>query len=247
MSFIIIGLLVGISLALTGSGGALLAIPLFMAFLGVSLKIGTFYSLIVVAIGSFIGVVANLKDVQYRYAWLMSLGSMIGSFAFKDIKQLVSDQVIIILLYIVCLFSMFMIWKKTTPKLTMSGKRTSTWLIILAGLGLGILTTLTGLGGGVLLLPLFIKGFHLEEPKAVATSLMTIFFSSGISFLVQLGSAEQTPSSLEILLMILGVSLAVFPVKIMINRLHEDKTFLIRRTVYSSIVIYTLVSLTIRG
>lgn len=120
-------------------------------------------------------------------------------------------------------------------------------MLILAGLLLGILTTVTGLGGGVLLLPLFIKGFHLEEHKAVATSLMTIFFSSAISFLVQLSTVTQTPSAIEVLFMIVGVSLAVFPVKFIIKRLHEDKIFLIRRTVYSSIVIYTLVSLTIRG
>ena len=91
MTFIMIGLLVGISLALTGSGGALLAIPLFMAFLGFTLKIGTFYSLIVVAIASIIGVAANLKLVQYRYALIMSLGSLVGSFIFKDINNLVNS------------------------------------------------------------------------------------------------------------------------------------------------------------
>jgi uncharacterized membrane protein YfcA len=247
MSFIIIGLLVGVSLALTGSGGALLAIPLFITFLGFSLKVGTFYSLIVVAIASIIGVVANLKIVQYRYALLMSLGSLIGSFIFKDIKQHISDQLIIILLYIVCLYSMFLIWSKNKRELSDTAPQASTWVLILVGLLLGILTTLTGLGGGVLLLPLFIKGFHLEEHKAVATSLMTIFFSSAISFLMQLSTMAQTPSVIEMLLMVVGVSLAVFPVKFLIKRLHEDKIFFIRRTVYSTIVIYTLVSLAIRG
>jgi len=247
MSFIIIGLLVGVSLAITGSGGALLAIPLFMAFLGFSLKVGTFYSLMVVAIASIIGVVANLKIVQYRYALLMSLGSLIGSFIFKDIKQHISDQIIIILLYLVCLYSLFLIWRKNKSEQAETVGHASAWMLILVGLLLGILTTLTGLGGGVLLLPLFIKGFHLQEHKAVATSLMTIFFSSGISFLVQLSTVAQTPGASEILLMIVGVSLAVFPVKFVINRLHEDKIFLIRRTVYSSIVIYTLASLAFRG
>ena len=247
MSFIVIGLLVGISLALTGSGGALLAIPLFIAFLGYTLKVGTFYSLIVVMIASIISVVTNLKLVQYRYALLMSLGSLIGSFIFKDIKQHISDQIIIVLLYLVCLYSLILIWRKNKRGPVEKVEQANTWILILAGLLLGILTTLTGLGGGVLLLPLFIKGFHLEEEKAVATSLMTVFFSSGISFLIQLSTVAQTPSANEVLFMILGVLLAVFPVKFVIKRLHEHKTFLIRRTVYSSIVIYTLVSLTFRG
>ena len=112
MTFIIIGLLVGIALGLTGSGGALLAIPLFMAFFGFTLKVGTFYSLIVVAIASIIGVIANLKSVKYRYALFISLGSLIGSFIFKDIKQHVSDQFIIFLLYLICFYSLFLIWKK---------------------------------------------------------------------------------------------------------------------------------------
>jgi len=247
MSFIIIGLLVGMSLALTGSGGALLGIPLFMTFFGFTLKVGTFYSLIVVTIASIVGVFAHLKFVQYRYALIMSLGSLIGSFIFKDIKQHISDFMIIILLYLVCLYSLFLVWNKNKQSLSKSVERISAWVLITIGIMLGVLTTLTGLGGGVLLLPLFMKGFYLEENKAVATSLMTIFFSSAISFLIQLQTMSQVPGPSDILLMFAGVSLAIFPVKFVMKRLSKDKTFLIRRTVYSCIVIYTLVSLTIRG
>ena len=247
MTFIIIGLLVGIALGLTGSGGALLAIPLFMAFFGFTLKVGTFYSLIVVAIASIIGVIANLKSVKYRYALLISLGSLIGSFIFKDIKQHVSDQFIIFLLYLICFYSLFLIWKKNKLEPSVNGYQARASLLILAGMLLGILTTLTGLGGGLLLLPLFIKGFHLEQHVAVATSLMTIFFSSGISFLVQLSTMTKTPSVIEVLFIIIGVSLAIFPVKFFIHRMNKNKTFLIRRTVYSSIVIFTLLNLTFRG
>ena len=71
MPFGMIGALVGLSLALTGSGGALLAIPLFMAVLGFTLKMGTFYSLIVVVMASLIGIFANYKDVNVKYAVLM--------------------------------------------------------------------------------------------------------------------------------------------------------------------------------
>lgn len=247
MSFIIIGIFVGFSLALTGSGGALLAIPLFMSFLGYSLKVGTFYSLIVVAIASIIGVLANLKDVRYRYAFFMALGSFVGSFIFRDIKQHLSDQIIIILFYIICLYSLYSIWKKNKVDQSQTLVEAKTWILLVAGLILGVLTTLTGPGGGVLLLPLFVKGFHLEEHQAVATSLMTIFFSAGISFALQLSTAVQTPLALEVLFIVIGVSLAVFPVKFFIKKLDQSKVFIIRRTVYSSIVVYTLVSLTLRG
>ena len=247
MSFIIIGLFVGFSLALTGSGGALLAIPLFMSYLGFSLKVGTFYSLIVVAIASLLGVLANLKDVRYRYAFLMALGSFGGSFIFRDIKQHLSDQIIIILFYVVCLYSLYSIWKKNKVDRSKTMLEAKTWILLVAGLILGVLTTLTGLGGGVLLLPLFVRGFQLEEHQAVATSLMTIFFSAGISFVLQFTTVAQTPLAVEILFIVIGVSLAIFPVKFFINKINQSKVFIIRRTVYSSIVIYTLVSLTLRG
>lgn len=247
MSFIIIGLFVGFSLALTGSGGALLAIPLFMSFLGFSLKIGTFYSLIVVAIASILGVLVNLKDVRYRYATLMALGSFFGSFIFRDIKQHISDQIIIILFYMICLYSLYSIWNKNRVDQSQKLVEAKTWQLLMAGLILGILTTLTGLGGGVLLLPLFVKGFQLEENQAVATSLMTIFFSAGISFFLQLSTVANPPTALEVLFIVIGVSLAVFPVKFFINKINKSKVFIIRRTVYSSIVVYTLVSLTLRG
>ena len=247
MSFIIIGIFVGFSLALTGSGGALLAIPLFISFLGYSLKVGTFYSLIVVAVASIIGVLANLKDVRYRYAFFMALGGFVGSFIFRDIKQHLSDQIIIILFCIICLYGLYSIWKKNKVDQSQTLVEAKTWILLVAGLILGVLTTLTGPGGGVLLLPLFVKGFHLEEHQAVATSLMTIFFSAGISFVLQLSIAVQTPLALEVLFIVIGVSLAVFPVKFFIEKLDQSKVFIIRRTVYSSIVVYTLVSLTLRG
>lgn len=247
MSFIIIGIFVGFSFALTGSGGALLAIPLFMSFLGYSLKVGTFYSLIVVAIASIIGVLANLKDVRYRYAFFMALGSFVGSLIFRDIKQHLSDNIIIILFYIICLYSLYSIWKKNKVDQSKTLIEVKAWILLVAGLILGILTTLTGLGGGVLLLPLFVKGFQLEEQQAVATSLMTIFFSAGISFFLQLSTVVQTPLALEVLFIMIGVSLAVFPVKFFIKKIDQSKVFIIRRTVYSSIVVYTLVSLTLRG
>ena len=53
--------------------------------------------------------------------------------------------------------------------------------LIILGLGIGVLTGLLGIGGGVLLLPALIYLIGQRPSKAVGTSLMLVFFSSLIA------------------------------------------------------------------
>ena len=54
MSNILIGVIVGLIMGLTGAGGALISIPLFLSLMNVSLKEATVLSLIAVMLGSLI-------------------------------------------------------------------------------------------------------------------------------------------------------------------------------------------------
>ncbi len=246
MSFFIIGLFVGLSLALTGSGGALLSIPLFMSFLEFTLKEATFYSLLVVAIASFLSVCFNLKSVNVKYALLMAIGSFIGSYVSNDMKKSFPDYVIISMLYLICSYSLFLIWKPRKNHLIQDYRVTRIWLLIFSGLLLGVLTTLTGLGGGVVLLPLLIRFFGFDESKAIGTSLMIILFSSGISFFIQYSHVMRRPHFIEVISIFFGVIIANILMKYLLGKLNQNVVFLLRRTLYSSIVIFTLFSLTFR-
>ena len=119
-------------------------------------------------------------------------------------------------------------------------------MLILSGVVLGGLTTLTGLGGGVLLLPLFMKGFRLNERAAVATSLMTILLTSLISFLLQSKTNSIYLTFLDFIYVVVGLFLSVYISRQLILKLAPQLISNLRRVTYSLIVFYTLFNLSVR-
>jgi uncharacterized membrane protein YfcA len=111
----------------------------------------------------------------------------------------------------------------------------------------GVQSILTGLGGGVLLLPLFISLFGMDEHSAVGTSLVTIFLSSIISFILQTSGQSTYPALSSLLLIVVGVVFANVLVKRIIKIFSTSTVSRARKVTYSLIVVYTLVSISIRG
>jgi hypothetical protein len=59
-------------------------------------------------------------------------------------------------------------------------------VLFFAGLGIGALGTLIGAGGGWMIVPLLLIGFHFPPPEAVGTSLTVVFlnaFSGSLAYL----------------------------------------------------------------
>ncbi len=79
----------------------------------------------------------------------------------------------------------------------------STLLLLSLGVGVGILASFTGLGGGFLVVPLLIM-LGYESYKAVGTSFLTIFIIS-ISALAAHASLQHVDLRLGVLLGIGGV------------------------------------------
>lgn len=207
-----IGVVIGVVMGLTGAGGALVAIPLFIQFLGLDLKEATVYSLVAVIIASLSNFYFQRKFSDYKMAFTFVLLSTVGSFLTTPLKKIIPDTMMAILLALVSLYSLYNMWissgnfkdKMTSPGLS---------LTIAIGLSLGALTTLTGLGGGVLMLPILIGVYALDQSRAVATSLLTVSLSSFSSFLIQVYSGTDINFDETMLKLILGIILAAFIVK----------------------------------
>jgi uncharacterized membrane protein YfcA len=242
MEWIIIGTIIGLMMGLTGSGGALVAIPLFMSLLDKSLKEASILSLYVVILASFVNFYSQRRKAQYKLAIWVFLGSVAGSLATKPLKEMSSDLVIASILGVVSLFSLYHIWKK---------KQFSQELVMeinpLKSLGLGLvlggLTTMTGLGGGVLLMPVFLGVFKLSESKAVATSLLTITFSSLVSLLLQIKDLKIVLGIMELGLLVVGIMASLLGLKFFLKRLSEEKISVVRKIVFTFIVFYSLVKI----
>ena len=54
-------------------------------------------------------------------------------------------------------------------------------ILILLGFGIGIISTLSGVGGGFLMVPLFLLLLDLTPTEAKGTSLFVIFLSAGVA------------------------------------------------------------------
>jgi len=66
------------------------------------------------------------------------------------------------------------------PRLAREGKplRSNPWLLAACGLPVGVITGLTGLGGGVLIVPVLMLAFNFPAHMAVGTSIASIVFTS---------------------------------------------------------------------
>jgi uncharacterized membrane protein YfcA len=56
----------------------------------------------------------------------------------------------------------------------------ATFLYLLVGLAVGILSGLVGIGGGILIIPILVYGFHMSQHKAQGTSLGALLAPIGL-------------------------------------------------------------------
>lgn len=182
------GSLVGLSLGLTGGGGSILAIPILVYGLHVQINQATIISLLMVATIALFGAgrQTTSRNVDWQAAFLFSLSGMIVSPVAIFFAHGIDSSLRLILFSILMLFVGF--------KMARNGKQQSLQIKIddlapgqkvaqtikmgLGGAGAGILSGFFGVGGGFIIVPLLIMIFSMPYPKAVGTSLASIFMIS---------------------------------------------------------------------
>lgn len=236
---LIIGSIIGLVMGLTGAGGALVAIPLFMHFQSMTLKEASVLSLVAVVVASVSNFYYQRKNAQIKLAIVFILASTFGSFLSQPYKSFLPDMGIAILLTVVALYSLIGVWR---PKkvANYSQKAPSIFLTMALGIFLGVLTTFTGLGGGVLMLPVLLSVYGLPQAQAVATSLLVVGFSSLSSFLIQLQDGLKISFRAELWGLIVSIFVVSFLLKVVLQRLPVKIIELARKSVFSLVVIIAL-------
>jgi uncharacterized protein len=242
MTYFIIGSIIGLVMGLTGSGGALVAIPLFMLLAETSLKDATVWSLVAVILASMFNLIPNYRLTQLRLSLVMYLGSLIGSLAATPLKQGLSDIHIALLLASVSLISLVGVWR-APGKTTQDESKPRLGVELTAGLALGVLTTLTGLGGGVLLMPILLGVLHLPQRTALPTSLFTIFLSSSASLAFQVRQGFVMPQLGEMGFLSTGIMVSVGAIAIFTRHVSEDKLKIIRKVIFTLVVLLALIKI----
>lgn len=228
-------------MGITGAGGAIIAIPLFQVLLGSTIKEATILSLIAVLFGTVVNLVGRTGEVKWKIAAGFAIFGTISNYLTIPLKMRISETFIAMSLVGIGLFSLWSVWK-SQKALSRAFLKVSIIKIALIGLLLGLVTTLTGLGGGVLLIPILLRVFGMTYEEALPTSLTTIFLISFSALIFQGPKTIELINASDILLIGLGALVGFGSLKYSLKSINENKKLLLRKIVFS---VATLVSLII--
>jgi uncharacterized protein len=248
MIYIAIGLIVGIIMGLTGAGGAMVSIPLFIGLLNTSLKEATILSLVAVVFGTAVNLFSMLSKIHKKIAVTLSLAGAVANYVSLPLKNHTPDWLIAGLLAIIGSYSIWSVWRRDENQNNSLEK--DSFVIpkgLVAGAFLGLITTLTGLGGGVILVPLLIRFFKKSYEEALPTSLGTILLISLTSFILQSKTAFSLISFTDLSLLGSGAFLSFIILKLILKNINDNKILQARRVVFTTVTIYSVISVIMKA
>jgi hypothetical protein len=184
-----LALVVGVVLGLLGGGGSILAVPIFLYVFHVPPKPAIAMSLVVVGMSALVGFLTHWRQgtVHVRIAVLFGALAMAGAFAGARIARFVPASVQLTLFGAFAFTAAIMMLRDSlratrgVPAADDSEFRFSTALGVLA-VGVGVLTSLIGAGGGFLIVPSLVLMANVPVKEAVGSALLIIAMnaSSGV-------------------------------------------------------------------
>jgi uncharacterized membrane protein YfcA len=215
------GVLVGLSMGLTGGGGAIFAVPMLVYWIGVGPRAAVGVSLLTVAITAIVGVVERMRHghVEVRTGLLLAVAGMITAPLGTWLGAMIPGSVLLVSFAILMLGIAHLMWHKAgvpsvrqVPSDTLPGcdqgrgpacrrdpegklRLTSRCARVLAVVGLvvGLLSGLFGVGGGFLIVPSLVTFAMMDLSVAVGTSLLVITLVGGSGVASELISGREIP------------------------------------------------------
>ncbi len=217
-----LAVLVGITLGLIGSGGAILTIPVLVYIMGINPILATTYSLFIVGITSFVGFIkrAKEKNIDFKTAIIFSIPSILVVyvvrnlllpklpdifFEFDTIILTKSVALMIMLATVMVAASISMIKSGNKKEVIQSDLNQNFSVILIQSIIVGLVTGFVGAGGGFLIIPSLVFVTKLPMKKAIGTSLIIITMNSMIGFI----SSFKTNFSIDWNLLILFTSFSI--------------------------------------
>ena len=181
--------MVGLSLGLLGSGGAILTVPILVYLVGHDEKAAIVESLAVVGVIALFGAARATiaKKIDWRSALLLAIPGVAGTTLGVHVAEWILGAVQLLLLAGLMLTASVLMFrtprKRDEPPVCAMkpGEPAPTCgsaIIALQGFGLGFTTGLVGVGGGFLIVPVLVLLRRLPMQVAVGTSLAIISVNS---------------------------------------------------------------------
>lgn len=179
----LVGMASGTVLGLAGTGGGVIAIPILMAFGGYDIKEASGYGLLALTVGAAISWFIQRKNTIYPISAVLIVFAGTVAFLAAPLKAISPHWLVNVLLNLTCIFSLYSLWVLRKPEDPGENRplpyqlKTAT----IGGMMTGFLSTMTGLGGGVVIIPWLTGITRLRFEKAMACSLLTIAVTAPIS------------------------------------------------------------------
>ncbi|MGW0018887.1 sulfite exporter TauE/SafE family protein [Rhodococcus sp. NPDC003382] len=193
------GAVIGVLLGLLGGGGSILAVPALVFGLGLGIEQAIPISLIVVGTASAVGALPKVRahQVQWRLAGIFAATGIPATFAGSAVGRLLPESVLLIGFAVVMVVAgarMLADRADTGTACAAQGSginwRRCASRSIPAGLAVGFLTGLFGVGGGFLIIPALVLMLGIEMPVAVGTSLVIIVANSAAGLVSHLSTTS---------------------------------------------------------
>ncbi len=231
---LVFGLIVGLSLGLTGGGGSLFAVPLLVFGLAMSPSDAVAVSLLAVAAVALVGVLRQWRSglLVPRGAALMAVGGVISAPLGSWLAGMIPAPALLLAFSVLMAFIAVLMWR--TAGRTGVGKElpasagadggpagiacrfdpggrlrlTSRCALglLLAGVATGILSGLFGVGGGFLVVPALMYATGMGIHRAVSTSLLVIVLVGASGFVAHLAQRPLLDPSMVALFVVGGIA-----------------------------------------
>ena len=185
-----LGVSVGLVMALTGAGGGILAVPLLVFGIGMSVAQAGPVGLLAVGMAATLGAGLGLKAglVRYRAALLVATAGVLLAPAGLSAARLADGRWLGVLFALILLYVAARTWRQATGAIPARGQRVPDcvraphsgrfiWTrpcaraLALSGATAGFLSGLLGVGGGFVMVPALQRYTDLPVKSAVASSL----------------------------------------------------------------------------
>jgi uncharacterized protein len=206
LSSTLLGIAVGLLPGLTGAGGAVIAVPLLIFSLSLSMAQAAPIALVAVSLSAWIGAIDGLRAGTVRYkaaALIAGVGSPMTLLGLWTAHR-TPDRFLTLVFAGVLAYIAFIMWRARNasdpltfdergsggaPCVIQAGTGRLAWnrpcaqALAVSGLGAGFLSGLLGIGGGFLIVPTLTKATELSMQSVVATSLAVVALISTTALL----------------------------------------------------------------
>lgn len=189
---VVAGGLLGIVLGTVGGGGAVLAVPVLVYLLGQTVHAATTGSLIIVVGAAGVAAVGHARrgTVCWRLAAAFAAAAVPGSIIGTAVNRTVAGGRLLGAFAVLLVAVAVLTWRRSGAAAEAAQECPDVrWgVVALAGLGVGVLTGLFGVGGGFAVVPALALGLRVPFRRAIATSLVVVAVVSAVGLVEHLAA-----------------------------------------------------------